>query len=150
MAKDGNKRDFGEHATTGGNKHEFGEYATNGGNKRDFGEHATKSGYISVILAGNNLFSFQFPTLPLPRYIRKISLAISGAHELKFKVFRVQQPFLLPISFRPSTHSPEPAHSPPNSPRSFIRYIHRNTPFPSARSAKKNMVLYLAYYIYFI
>ena len=45
MAKDGNKRDFGEHATTGGNKHEFGEYATNGGNKRDFGEHATKSGY---------------------------------------------------------------------------------------------------------
>ena len=64
MAKDGNMRDFGEHATTGGNKHEFGEYATNGGNKRDFGEHATKSGYISVILAGNNLFSFQFPTLP--------------------------------------------------------------------------------------
>ena len=45
MAKGGNKRDFGEHATTGGNKHEFGEYATNGGNKRDFGEHATKSGY---------------------------------------------------------------------------------------------------------
>ena len=71
MAKDGNKRDFGEHATTGGNEHEFGEYATNGGNKRDFREHATKSGYISVILAGNNLFSFQFPTLPLPRYIRR-------------------------------------------------------------------------------
>ena len=69
MAKDGNKRDFGEHATTGGNKHEFGEYATNGGNKREFGEHATKSGYIyiiyiSVILAGNSLFFFEFPTLP--------------------------------------------------------------------------------------
>ena len=45
MAKGGNKRDFGEHATKGGNKHEFGEYATNGGNKRDFGEHATKSGH---------------------------------------------------------------------------------------------------------
>ena len=80
------------------------------------------------------------------------SLAISGSHEnvLKCKVFRVQKPVLLPISFRPSTHSPEPAHSPPNSPRSFIRYIHRNTPFPSARSAKKNMVLYLAYYIYIL
>ena len=66
MAKGGNKRDFGEHATKGGNKHEFGEYATNGGNKREFGEHATKSGYIyiSVILAGNSLFFFEFPTLP--------------------------------------------------------------------------------------
>ena len=63
MAKGGNKRDFGEHATKGGNKHEFGEYATKGGNKREFGEHATKSGYISVILAGNSLFSSQFPTL---------------------------------------------------------------------------------------
>ena len=29
MAKGGNKRDFGEHATKGGNKHDFSEYATN-------------------------------------------------------------------------------------------------------------------------
>ena len=34
MAKGGNKRDFGEHATKGGNKHDFSEYATNGGNTR--------------------------------------------------------------------------------------------------------------------
>ena len=34
IAKGGNKRDFGEHATKGGNKHDFSEYATNGGNTR--------------------------------------------------------------------------------------------------------------------
>ena len=34
MAKGGNKRDFGEHATKGGNKHDFSECATNGGNTR--------------------------------------------------------------------------------------------------------------------
>ena len=145
MAKDGNKRDFGEHATTGGNEHEFGEYATNGGNKRDFGEHATKSGYISVILAGNNLFSFQFPTLPLPRYIRKISLAISGAHEnvLKCKVFRVQKPVLLPTSFRPSTHSPKTARTVYST--IYNVEIHPSRPREARR--KKCMVLYLTYYI---
>ena len=113
MAKGGNKRDFGEHATKGGNKHEFGEYATNGGNKREFGEHATKSGYISVILAGNSLFFFEFPTLPPSTLHTQISLAISGSHEnvLKCKVFRVQKPVLLPISFRPSTHSPKTART---------------------------------------
>ena len=90
MAKGGNKRDFGEHATKGGNKHEFGEYATNGGNKREFGEP----------------FLLRIPHAPP-------SLAISGSHEnvLKCKVFRVQKPVLLPISFRPSTHSPKTART---------------------------------------
>ena len=37
MAKGGNKRDFGEHATEGGNKRNFGEHATKSGHKRGFG-----------------------------------------------------------------------------------------------------------------
>ena len=70
MAKGGNKRDFGEHATKGGNKHEFGEYATNGGNKRDFGGHATKTQRCKL-----------------------------------FELFRVKQPFLLPIPHAPPFHA---------------------------------------------
>ena len=109
MAKGGNKRDFGEHATKGGNKHEFGEYATNGGNKREFGEHATKSGYYYIYKRD---FSWKQPfLLRIPH--APPSLAISGSHEnvLKCKVFRVQKPVLLPISFRPSTHSPKTART---------------------------------------
>ena len=37
MAKGGNKRDFGEHATKVGNKRDFGEHATKSGYRRDFG-----------------------------------------------------------------------------------------------------------------
>ena len=91
---------------------------------------------IGVILARSPPNS---PRSSLPRSIRKISLAISGAHDNVLKCNRVQQPFLLPISFNPSTHSPKTTRSPPNSPRSFKRYIHIHTPFSSARSAKKKM-----------
>ena len=94
---------------------------------------------IGVMLAGNNFSPPNSPRSSLPRSIRKISLAISGAHDNVLKCNRVQQPFLLPISFNPSTHSPKTTRSPPNSPRSFKRYIHIHTPFSSARSAKKKM-----------
>ena len=109
MAKGGNKRDFGEHATKGENKHALGEYATNGANKREFGEHATKSGYYYIYKRD---FSWKQPfLLRIPH--APPSLAISGSHEnvLKCKVFRVQKPVLLPISFRPSTHSPKTART---------------------------------------
>ena len=86
-----------------------------GGNRSDLGEHATK---------GGNKRDF-------------------GEHATKSgytrRDFGWKQPFLLPISFSPCTHSHKTARSPPNSPRSFKRYIHIHTPFSSARSAKKKM-----------